>query len=206
MHRIFRICLVFIIVFSAGGCTGIQKTPLEKNFYALALPDPFLENRAKTLEKKHYLSVKDLDMTAGADTHFFTYLTRKHQYIYDYYNEFTTHPSRQITENIKKALYASGMFTPFLNQEKMPAQYRMSGGITQLYGDIQDKERPLAVMEIHLVMETRQADMKSIILSRRYHKSIRVDHFSAENMAAGWNQAFLEITEQFISDLSTLMQ
>lgn len=170
-------------------CFPLERNIGEKKLYSLgAKPVPRVNSMPGTLPT---LLVKEFDITSMYTSNSFVYRMDEFQFKTDYYNEFIISPQRMITAAVKQALFDARLFSKPMGGK--PADHRLHGRVVRIYGDFRQANRPLAVMEISLTLDT--ADKKT------FSKEMEIGNRTPQALIAGWNTLLDEIIREFISGL-----
>ncbi|MCD4721112.1 MAG: hypothetical protein K8S13_14830 [Desulfobacula sp.] len=183
------------------GCAGLKKEPIEKKYFDLNINLP--ASNQNSISQGTALLVKEFFINSTFDSHSFVYRVGKNEYVTDYYNEFVSYPARLVTEKIEENLYASSLFTPALTNIKQDIDFRLSGKITNLYGDFQDTNDPKAIIEIRMALEKRVDKTFQVISEKTYRSEENISTHAPAHLVSGWNTGLLKIVTQFINDFQT---
>ncbi|NOX32115.1 MAG: hypothetical protein GXP56_00035 [Deltaproteobacteria bacterium] len=188
--------LVFLNTFY--GCAGLQKEPVTKNYFDLNLELPF-PNGAE-INKGRTLLVKEFFISPDFDSYSFIYRIGKNKYETDYYNEFLSYPAKLITAKIMESLFATPCFKPAQTDMRQDIDYRLSGKITMLYGNFQDRNNPGAIVAIRLSLEKRATNTFQAVFGKTYLSKEPILSATPAQLVSGWNKGLTKIVAQFISD------
>ncbi|MBU2430498.1 MAG: hypothetical protein KKH99_07380, partial [Proteobacteria bacterium] len=197
MVTIFPVFCFFLLF----ACSGLQTPSITKNYFDLNMHTQGPKNHG-LIRQGQILLIKELSIASEFDSHSFVYRMDEFKYTTDFYNEFVAYPAGLITEKISEKLYHSEYFSPFLARRQQDISFRLFGKITALYGDMQNRKSPEAVMGIRLILEKKTGDTFTKIFARTYQFREMLSSFEPEQLAAGWSKGLDTITSDFINDLA----
>ncbi len=187
----------FLLIF---GCSGLQKPPVIKNYFDLNILAPAAKTETH-INQGSGLLIKELLIAPEFDSHSFVYLVSENEYTNDFYNEFISYPARLISDKIKETLYATKYFTPFLAQKQQDVSFRLFGKITHLYGDMQNKNAPKAIMEIRFILEKKVNDTFEKVFTKTYRVQEPLSAPEADLLVKGWSKGLKTIVSNFLNDI-----
>ncbi len=182
------------------GCSGLQKPALNRQYFELAIRLPRTQV-SPFIDRGNPVLIRDFGISPGFDTHSFVFRITEKEYTRDFYTEFTTHPARQITDQIADALYASPHFIPYSAHSRTKPGYRLSGKINRLYCDLQQAGHPVAIVEIRLILEKENQATGRQVLAQTYTAAQPLPSSAPEHIITGWNSGLEQITADFIRDV-----
>lgn len=195
--------ILIILLFYTMGCAPLKKEHAEKQYYDLNIAQNKTdrENGRTVSDQRPSLLVKELLMAPAFDSHAFIYRLRKDNYQADFYNEFIIYPAKLITDKIRESLYNSQHFSKSLNKHKEAINFRLSGKILNLYGDLITPNTPKAVIEIRFQLEKNSDDGFQSWLNQTYRSEINLPSAQPEDLAAGWSKGLTNIINQLNRDI-----
>ncbi|MCF6246158.1 MAG: hypothetical protein L3J69_02230 [Desulfobacula sp.] len=216
MPQMIKFAGLMVLLFLVSGCTGLNKIPIEKNYYDLVLKHPLNSHRVNShrvnnnqadTDKTRYqgdsIIVREFLIASAFDSHSFILRVKNDEYINDYYNEFISYPARLITEKFFDQLTATPHFSSAQTKAKQGIAYRLSGKITKLYGDFQTPASPKAIIELQLILEKKSKKNFAVVISKTYAIDIPIESQSPTNLVSGWSKGLSAIITQFLIDFTT---
>jgi hypothetical protein len=199
MHNKWAIIIgVMFFITTMNGCSTIQKSPVEKNYFDLNIT----ASHNNFASQGDILLVKDFSLNPVFDSHGFVYRIGKNEYVTDYYNEFLSAPAKLITDKIAEALYSSSHFTSTSTHMRKDIDYRLSGRISRLYGDLQDTKSPKATIELRMTLEKKTDSSFELIHSKTYLIEENINSQRPDQLITGWNRGLTKIVSAFIKKVS----
>ena len=174
-------------------CFSLERNIGEKKLYSLEAAT-VLEVTSKP-DPLPTLLIKEFAIAPMYTSNSFVYRKGEFQFENDYYNEFIISPQRMITAAVKQALFDTRRFSAPLAMGK-PADHRLQGSIVHLYGDFRQADRPIAVMEISITLDTME--------KKTFSKKMEISTPTPGALIAGWNTLLEEIIKEFISGLDPI--
>ena len=192
-----------LILASSSGCFTFPKKEFpEKKYYVLEV-----QRDAPTLPVKNglVLTIRNLKMSPPYNQNEFIYQKAPSEFAADFYNEFLTQPNMMLTEQLRRWLFAAGLFqNTVLSNSYVAATHVLEGNIEKLYGDYRDPNvlHACSEMQFTLIDDTR---IKSpVIFQQGYGRNIPISSKDPVELVKGWNQGLREIFAELESDLSKL--
>ncbi|MCP3873720.1 MAG: hypothetical protein GY699_11260 [Desulfobacteraceae bacterium] len=196
-QKIFTLIGWFVLLNIFLGCVGLQKEPIDKNYFNLNVDLPLSQD---SIGNGDALLVKEFSINPAFDSHSFILQVSKNEYKNDFYNEFVSYPANLITEKITESLCETSHFTPALTSMRQEIKYRLSGKITKLYGDFQKSDNPKAVIEIRMTLEKNIENVFNIVSNKTYFVQEPISSSTPDQLVSGWNKGLTKIIAQFIND------
>ncbi len=202
-----------IIIFTAitlFGCSGLKKNFPKKNLFNIEADsiksEPYTSENSSKIKGVDKIGigagliVRQFTILPEFDSNYFIYRISPNQYIYDYYNNFIVSPSSIITDDIGKILYASSYFKRVNPNEFEDIKYRLWGSIINLYGDMQNKNSPEAVMTIRIVLEKKTETGFKSVINKIYPAEVLCAKGGARGLVDAWGICLERIMSNFYKD------
>ncbi len=149
--------------------------------------------------------IRQLNILPEFESNFFVYRVSPMRYVFDYYNNFMVSPARMITDAMGEELYALPCFSSVPANAYKNIKYQLWGKIIDLYGNIQDRNHPRAVMTIRLILEKRTGAGFVQLINKIYPASINMTQLDAKGLVMAWNLCLEHILSGFYKDLLPLI-
>ena len=199
-RRAYQAILVLLV--SCAACVSLERSYPEIRYYVIAIPDRG-DPAGSTSER--ILSVANLRISPRYADKNFVYRTSESGYETDYYNQFLISPDLNVAEEVRKGLAASQLFKYVVGpSNQLASNYSLEGSINALYGDFRKLNAPMAVLEFEVFLHNEDSATPSVVLQKRYIKSVPVSARSPEALVKGWNDALNEILAALIADLKAV--
>lgn len=193
------IFILLTAVMFIGSCSGIQNKFLKRNLFCIK--GDLVKSDSGRSRKRAGLLIRQLDISPEFESNFFVYRISQVRYTFDYYNKFMVSPARMITDAMGETLYASPFFKPVPAYESKDIKYQLWGKILDIYGDIQDKNHPKAVMSLRLILEERAGTGFVQIINKIYPASVSLTRLDAKDLITAWDICLRHILSDFYKDL-----
>ena len=192
-------CGLLLLAFFCAGCVTLERSYPDKRYFMIDVQD----SKGSNSDGSRVLSVPNLHISPRYADRSFIYRTSETEYEADFYNQFLSAPATMISEELRQALAEAAPFKFVLGpSSSLPANYVLEGSINLLYGDFRNFNAPAAVLEIELFLHNGDPAKTSLVMQKRYHRSVRLKERSPEALVQGWNQALAQIVATFVADLN----
>lgn len=186
---------IVAVALLACGCSVTRESPVKGTY----LLEPALPAAAKS--QAGALRIATINVAAPFRGRSFVYRETDLKFVSDYYEEWLVAPSAMVTEATVRALAAAKTFTAVAPVGQLAdANWTLDGFVTSLYGDMRERAKPQAVLEITFYL-TRSGD-GAPIWSRSYVRRLPVAGGSPSAFAAAQNTALSEILAELVRDLA----
>ncbi|HEX9454470.1 MAG TPA: ABC-type transport auxiliary lipoprotein family protein [Candidatus Binatia bacterium] len=193
---------ILLLLVSCAACVTLERSYPEIRYYVIAIPD---RGDPPSSTSERILSVANLRISPRFADKNFVYRTSESGYETDYYNQFLISPDLNVAEEVRKGLAASQLFKYVVGpSNQLASNYSLEGSINALYGDFRKLNAPMAVLEFEVFLHNEDSATPSVVLQKRYIKSVPVSARSPEALVKGWNDALNEILAALIADLKAV--
>ena len=193
-----KVVCVFLLLFIVG-CGGPGKAPAVRRYYALEL-----ERQGQTHQPQGVtvLEIQPFGMSPIFAPKELAYRTGEFRYESDFYNQFVTDARLQITEQTRRWISDSKVFSSVaLGGSALGATHLLEGDIVKLYGDFRDKSNSNAVMQIEFFLIDVKSPSTSVVFSKLYKATSSVGQPKVENLIRAYNRCLEQILQDFEADL-----
>ena len=192
-------CMFFILV---AGCLGVRQPYPDITMYSIHLER---ESSQAKEEGALALKMKKFYVSPRFESKSLVYKTSNHVYETDYYNRFIIPPSTMITEQVSQWLTSSPKIR-YLADSRFTREvdYTLEGRVLELYGDFRNKENPVAVLTVEMVLLDEEESPPKAIIQEIYNEEIVLDGPSVSTIIAAFNQGLKSIMIDFEADLNTI--
>jgi ABC-type uncharacterized transport system auxiliary subunit len=185
-----------------SGCSGIVRDFPETRLFVIETPD--VDGTGTGFQNGRGLLIRQFDIAAEFESSFFVYKVSDNRFTSDYYNKFMVSPARMISDAVRDALNDSLKFRLVPASELSRIDFRLSGKITHLYVDLQNKEHPRAVMALRLLLEQKGPAGFMPVINQVYSVSEPVPEMRTDAYVQAWNRCLAQVVTQFLTDTAFL--
>ncbi len=197
-HGILLMGLLAVLA-AASGCFSLDKAYPEKDYFML---DGRPSLSGAPAGEAPVLMVDDMNVAPPYRGAGFVYRLEDLRYESDFYNEFFVPPDSLFTRAVIEWLDAGRLFAHVGDRSEFGVgRYHLSGGVTELYGDYRDREKPVAVLEMKFLVGDETTGRERILMKKTYGRAIPLAAETAGALAKGWSRAFREIMTELEEDL-----
>ena len=139
--------LLIMITITIAGCGIEQRSSGDVRYFLLDVQHPSGSIEATSVNCLHIRSCRVASQFAGRSL---VYRTGSVLYEQDYYNLFLTNPDDQITDILRAWFRQSGMGDCV--EDKQLERHTLEPRVDILCADFSDKEKPVAVMQMHVLL------------------------------------------------------
>ncbi len=108
-------------------------------------------------------------------------------------HQFFSDPQDMFTEQLKRWLQKSGLFSQVIIDENIPADMVLETAVTALYGDKRDEFSPQSVLEMQFFLTTSGENTNQTLFQTGLRIDINIDETTPSNVVKGWKQGLEEL-------------
>ena len=197
-----KICIVALIAIILSGC--IESAVSAKRQYLLEASRPDSES---VLPGKGVVKVRRFRVASAFEGNSLVYRTGKVDFESDFYNEFLSSPGSVITEQARRWLGGSGIFTNVVDTgSRLSSDFVLEANVNALYGDFTSKSEPKAVLEIQFFLINTSGAVSKIAFSKTYKATKPLESRKPAVLVSGLNICIENILQAFEDDLQQLLK
>jgi uncharacterized lipoprotein YmbA len=191
-----RVFAIFLALAAALCGCSLSRPPLVKQTYLLEAA------RAPETAAPAFDATLRVGMFAAAPPFAgkqMVYRSDTHRYDADFYNEYFVAPRDMVTQRVFEWMQNARVFrTTLLATAEGPRNaLRLSGLVTEMYGDMRDPQRPAAVLAIQFYVTRPTGDDDSVLLAQQLRQVVPVEDASAAALARGLSTALSNLLAEF---------
>jgi cholesterol transport system auxiliary component len=202
MKRIYFIFVLLLLLFLEGGCVRLEREYPSRNTFVIGAA------RAAALPPDiagAVLEVRSLNVSPLFRGRSFVYRRGDVAYETDFYNQFFTTPGQLLTEDVRRWLADSGIFSRVTTSvPRIEPDFVLEGTIHSLYGDFRRRDQPAAVLEMNFALIDDTPPSERLLHQKTYRRRIPLPAPAATNLAQGWREALQRILGELEVDLKTV--
>jgi cholesterol transport system auxiliary component len=193
-----------LLIAFACGC-GTQRA-YDYRYFVLSVDH---EAAATTPAGAEVLKIRNFRISDRYNRTELTYRTGEMSIESDYYRRYIVPPESLVTEEARRWLQASHVFSQVLDAtSRATTQFSLEGNVSALYGDFRPELAPgpyKAVMEIQFVLiDERKAD-NTVVFHQSYRSEQPVSRPATDELIQGLNLALKDILTRMEADLKKTM-
>ncbi|OUR73788.1 ABC transporter [Methylophaga sp. 41_12_T18] len=117
-------------------------------------------------------------------------------------HEFFSEPEEMFTEQLRRWLQKSGMFSQVVTTETSHADFVLETAVTALYGEKREQFSPQAALEMQFFLSSTEKDKAQTLFQTGLRIDVDVDSPTPANIVKGWQQGLEELLATVEDDLS----
>ena len=117
-------------------------------------------------------------------------------------HQFFTDPQEMFTEQFKRWLSKSGLFSQVVTNGEVPADMILETAVTALYGDERDQYSPQAVLEMQFFLLESDQNKTQPLFQTGLKVEVDIPETTPPNVVKGWKQGLKELMMTVGDDLS----
>lgn len=197
--RIPIITAATLALITLAGCSGIKNQYQQKKMFRLSA-NPHMA-QLKSQETGEGLLVKRFSISPEFESNSFIYRASRARYGSDFYNNYMVPPARMITDIVMENLYASSLFSPISQHTLADVRFQLWGKVIDLYTDIQDKNLPVAVVTLRLILDKNTGQGFKPVVHQTYKAKVPFDEPNPESMITALSEGLTQILNEFHLDI-----
>lgn len=198
-----RLTLIFILVISTQltACFGIgSKDDEMPSFYAIDVDRGQVATR---FAKSRVLYIHPVKLTAQYQTNNIVLRVGESQYELQEGHEFVTDPQDMLTDQLRRWLQKSGLFSDVITQDYAKADIALETAVTAFYGESRDQFSPQSVLEIQFFLtEEDSSGKRETIFQTGLRGEVDIENTTPPKVVNGLKIGLSELMATFETDLS----
>jgi hypothetical protein len=117
-------------------------------------------------------------------------------------HQFFTEPSEMFTEQLRRWLQKTGLFSQVVITDDVPADMILETAVTALYGEQREQFSPQAVLEMQFFLMSNDNNNTEPLFQTGLRVDVDIEKSTAENVVKGWKQGVEELFSTVEDDFS----
>lgn len=117
-------------------------------------------------------------------------------------HQFFSDPQEIFTEQLKRWLQKSGLFSQVVTSENIPVDMVLDVAVTALYGDNREQFSPQAIMEMQFFLMSGLERSSTPLFQTGLRVEVDIEETSSPKVVKGWKQGLEELLATMEDDLS----
>jgi len=117
-------------------------------------------------------------------------------------HEFFSEPEEMFTEQLKRWLQKSGLFSNVVTDVDAPADLVLETAVTAFYGEQREQFSPQSVLEMQFFLTSSNADREQVLFQTGLRIDVDVAAATPANVVKGWKEGLEELLATVEDDFS----
>jgi cholesterol transport system auxiliary component len=117
-------------------------------------------------------------------------------------HEFFSQPEEMFTEQLKRWLQKSGLFSNVVTTLDGPADLVLETAVTAFYGEKRQQFSPQSVLEMQFFLTTKEDDREQVLFQTGLRIGVDVASATPPNVVKGWKEGLEELLATVEDDFS----
>jgi len=198
-HTLIPLILLALAALLAVGCARLSHEPVDKRYYQIT---PERTAARAAADKGTVLKVRRLSVSDLYSTRELVYRESQGRVESDYYNMFFVTPGDMLTQELRKWLRGSGLFSHVIEPGSMVVPgLTLEGVVNALYGDY-TTDAPAAVVEMQFFMVDESTAGNVIVFSADYTQRVPVSEPAPAELVKAMTRGVETIFTNLETDLA----
>jgi uncharacterized lipoprotein YmbA len=201
MKMIYRMVLLLAVTSLLTGCLGLGSKD-EDNSPHYYVIDVDRGSVATEFVQGRVLRLKPVRLTSHFRGKTVVFRVGDDEYRQQAPHEFFADPQEMFTEQLKRWLQKSGLFSQVIIDDRVQADMVLETAITALYGDQREQFSPQAVLEMQFFLMSLEDNNAQPLFQTALRIEIDIEKTTPPNVVKGWKQGIEELFSTVEDDLS----
>ena len=175
------------------GCFGWGSKKSDDNEAHYYVIDVDRGSVASYFAKDQVLRLKPVRITSHFRNKAIVFKVGEDEYQAQTNHQFFSDPQEMFTEQLKRWLQKSGLFSQVIIDENAPADMVLETAVTALYGDQREQFSPQAVLEMQFFLTASGNNTNQTLFQTGLRIDINIDETTPPNVVKGWKQGLEEL-------------
>lgn len=202
-QTVYRVLTLLLVMTQLSGCFGLGSKEAEQDdtphYYVIdvdrgAVAAEFVKNRV--------LFLKPVRVTSHFRGKTVVYRVGENEYQPQPPNQFFSDPSEMFTEQLRRWLQKSGLFSQVVVSKDAPADMVLETAVTALYGEQRDQFSPQAVLEMQFFLMDKDDNKTKPLFQTGLRVDVDIEQNSPADVVKGWKQGLEELLWTLEDDFS----
>lgn len=199
----YRVLTLFFLVSTLSGCFGLgSKEGVKDDTTHYYVIDVSRGSVATEFAKDRVLRLSPVRVTSLYRGKTLVFRVGDNEYRPQPPHQFFADPSEMITEQLRRWLEKTGLFSQVVTRDDVPADMVLDTAVTALYGEQRDQFSPQAVLEMQFFLMSEDPNNTKPLFQTGLRVDVDIEQSSPENVVKGWNQGLEELFWTLEDDLS----
>jgi len=198
-----RVLTLFFLVSMLSGCFGFgSKEAVNDDAPRYYVLDVARGSVATEFAKDRVLLLKPVRVTSLYREKTLMFRVGDNEYRPQPPHQFFTDPSEMITEQLRRWLQKTGLFSQVIITNDVPADMVLEAAVTALYGEQREQFSPQAVLEMQFFLMSNDENNTKPLFQTGLRVDVDIEQSTPENVVKGWQQGLEELFSTVEDDFS----
>ena len=194
--KILRVVLSLVVMTTLTGCFGLGSKDDDSgeadspHYYVI---DVDRGASASSFAKDQVLRIQPVRISPNFRNKSIVFKVGEDEYQAQTNHYFFADPQAMFTEQLRRWLQKSGLFSQVIIDEDIPADMVLETAVTALYGDKRDEFSPQAVLEMQFFLTASGNNTNRTLFQTGLRIDINIDETTPPNVVKGWKQGLEEL-------------
>ncbi len=157
---------------------------------------------AANFVKNRVLRIKPVKVTSQFRSHNVIYKVGDNEFQPQKMHQFFATPDEMFTEQLKRWLQKTGLFSLVIVDDKQPADMVLETAVTALYGESRDTFSPQSILEMQFFITSTSEDHANALFQTGLRIDIDLEETTPSQVVKGWNIGLKELLFTLEDDLN----
>ena len=199
---LLRVLTLFLLISMLSGCFGFSSKEAVDDSPRYYILDVARDGVAAEFAKDRVLLLKPVRVTSLYRGKTLIFRVGENEYQPQPPHQFFTEPSEMITEQLRRWLQKTGLFSQVVITDDVPADMVLEAAVTALYGEQRDQFSPQAVLEMQFFLMSNDENNTKPLFQTGLRVDVDIEQSTPENVVNGWKQGLEELFSTVEDDFS----
>jgi cholesterol transport system auxiliary component len=200
---LYRVVILFLLVNMLSGCFGFgSKDAVNDDMPHYYMIDVARGSVAAEFAKDRVLRLMPVRVTSLYRGRTLVFRVGDNEYRPQPPHQFFTEPSEMFTEQLRRWLQKTGLFSQVVITDDVPADMILETAVTALYGEQREQFSPQAVLEMQFFLMSNDNNNTKPLFQTGLRVDVDIEKSTAENVVKGWKQGVEELFSTVEDDFS----
>lgn len=192
---VMLLSLMLTACFSWGGGEDEDMTP---HYYVV---DVDRGNVATEFARDRVLLIKPVRVVPHFENKTIVFRVGENEFQSQPPHEFFTEPQEMFTNQLRRWLQKTGLFSQVVIDDSIPADYILESAVTGLYGEKRAAYSPQAMIEMQFFMSAADAP-QNMLFQTGLRADVDIERTTVPNVVTGWKQGLWDLLTTLEQDFS----
>jgi len=201
--RLKHISILIVLVSFLTGCLGLGSKDEDDDdtphYYIIDVDRGAV---ATEFTKDRVLYIKPVKMTSHFRGKNIVFRVGENEFRSKENHEFFSEPEEMFTEQLKRWLQKSGLFSNVVTDVDAPADLVLETAVTAFYGEQREQFSPQSVLEMQFFLTSSNADREQVLFQTGLRIDVDVAAATPANVVKGWKEGLEELLATVEDDFS----